>query len=310
MRFAKKLVPTMAAVFTFVCVLWVSQAYAQAPQTAAVPLTRINTGLVFENTLTYTPLQHDIISHVLTLGYAAQAAGFAYFVLSSSNIAQRYRLSSTLSAVVMVSAFLELFQLYQSWNNAFTYIDGLWQPTTNAFSNGFRYVNWSIDVPILLLQLTIVLGLTRRRTIAYGTQFIIGGLLMIYTGYIGQFYEITNIPLLFLWGAISSVFYIYVVYIVGRMINRSADQLPTQPDNLPKAMRGVFWYILITWTIYPIAYLIPVIAPTAWGAVTRQILYTVADITSKVIYGAILSYIARKRSEALEYEPAIATSRR
>ncbi|WP_277882548.1 hypothetical protein [Pseudanabaena sp. FACHB-2040] len=31
---------------------------------------------------------------------------------------------------------------------------------------------------------------------------------------------------------------------------------------------------------------------------------------SKAIYGAILSYIACKRSEALDFEPAIATSRR
>lgn len=309
-RLVNKLLPIGAAVFAFIFVLFTTQANAQVSPTAEVPLTQVSTGLVLENILTYTPLQHDLVSHVLTLGYAAQAAGFAYFVLSSNNVAQRYRLSSTLSAVVMVSAFLELFQLYQSWNNAFTYVDGLWRPTNTAFSNGFRYVNWSIDVPMLLLQLTVVLGLTRERTIAYGTQFIIGGLLMIYTGYIGQFYEVTNIPLLFLWGAISSVFYVYVVYIVGRMIHRSADQLPTDVDNLPKAMRSVFWYILVTWTIYPIAYLIPAIAPTAWGVVTRQILYTIADITSKVIYGAILSYIARKRSESLEYEPAIATARR
>ncbi|WP_281168587.1 hypothetical protein [Chroococcidiopsis thermalis] len=43
---------------------------------------------------------------------------------------------------------------------------------------------------------------------------------------------------------------------------------------------------------------------------TQQVIYTVADITSKVIYGAILSYIAQKCSETLKYEPAIATSRR
>jgi hypothetical protein len=60
---------------------------------------------------------------------------------------------------------------------------------------------------------------------------------------------------------------------------------------------------------YPIAYVIPTFWFAPWGVVTRQIIYTVADITSKVIYGAILSYIARDRSEEIEYEPAIATSR-
>jgi len=100
-----------------------------------------------------------------------------------------------------------LFQLSQDWRSAFVYTDGLWRPTSDAFSNGFRYMNWSIDVPMLLLQLVVILGLTRKQASSYGTQFIIGGLLMIYTGYIGQFYEVTNLTLLFIWGTISTVFY-------------------------------------------------------------------------------------------------------
>lgn len=171
-------------------------------------------------------------------------------------------------------------------------------------------MNWSIDVPMLLLQLVIVLGITRSRAVSYGTQFIIGGLLMIWTGYIGQFYEVTNLIPFLIWGTISTVFYVYVLFVVGRMINKEADNLPKQPDNLPKAMRNLFWYILITWTLYPIAYLMPVLWISPWSAVTRQIIFTVADITSKVIYGVILNYIAGKCSEDLQYEPANATSRR
>lgn len=36
----------------------------------------IPNALNFENLFQYTPIQHDIVSHVLTLGYAAMAAGF------------------------------------------------------------------------------------------------------------------------------------------------------------------------------------------------------------------------------------------
>ena len=308
MHFIKKLLPP--AVLSLLAVLLTTPLLAQ---TQVIPLQNRNRaveGLNFENFLAYSPIQHDIIAHVLTLGYAAQAAGFVYFLATLSNIAPRYRLSSVLSAVVMASAFFELFQLFQNWQNSFVFANGVWRLGDTAFSNGFRYMNWSIDVPMLLLQLVVVLGLTRAQAISYGTRFIIGGLLMVYTGYIGQFYEVTNSTLLLIWGAISTVFYVYVLYVIGQMIHKSADDLPRQPDNLPKAMRFVFWFILITWTLYPIAYLIPVIWGTAWGAVTRQILYTVADITSKVIYGAILSYIARKRSEALDHEPALATARR
>lgn len=308
MRLLKKLLPLgMASVLVVILATPVLAQIRVFPQPVE---NSVGQGIVFENLLTYSPMQHDIISHVLTLGYAAQAAGLVYFLATLSNIAPRYRLSSVLSAVVMSSAFLELFQLSQNWNNSFIFVDGVWQLGTEAFSNGFRYMNWSIDVPMLLLQLVVVLGLTRSQAVSYGTKFVIGGLLMIWTGYIGQFYEVTNLTLLFIWGAVSTVFYVYVLFVIGRMINETAGDLPREPDNLPKAMRSVFWFILITWTLYPIAYLIPAVWTTAWGAVTRQIIYTIADITSKVIYGAILSYIARKRSEAIEFESAIATARR
>jgi Bacteriorhodopsin-like protein len=130
--------------------------------------------------------------------------------------------------------------LFQAWNNAFVFADGVWQLSDTSFSNGFRYMNWSIDVPMLLLQLVVVLGLTRSQAISYGTKFIIGGLLMVWTGYVGQFYEVTNLTQLFIWGTISTVFYIYVLFVIGQMINKNANNLPTQPDNLPKAMRGYF----------------------------------------------------------------------
>jgi len=313
MRFIKKLIPLAVISMGVSALLFVlaTQVQAQAtPDNLPRSINEVTTGLNFENLVNYTPLQHDIVAHVLTLGYAAQAAGFVYFVTTSNNIAPRYRLSSSISAVVMVSAFLELFQLSQNWQSAFAFTDGLWRPTNTAFSNGFRYMNWSIDVPMLLLQLVIVLGLTRGRAVSYGTQFIIGGLLMIYTGYIGQFYEVTNPTPFWIWGAISTVFYIYVLVVVWRMLSQESDKLPTSPDNLPAAMKNLRWYILVTWTLYPIAYIIPAFWFAPWGVVTRQIIYTVADITSKVIYGAILSYIARKRSEDIAYEPAIATSRR
>jgi bacteriorhodopsin len=305
------------AVLTLVFVVLGGQVMAQVG-TPAVPgvgtvnsSEYVNVGVVLENVVTYTPVQYDIVANVLTLGYAAQAAGLVYFLATMSSIAPRYRLASALSAVVMASAFLELYRLSQDWRYGFTYADGFWQfNAADLFSNGFRYMNWSIDVPMLLLQLVIVLGITRKRAVSYGVQFIIGGLLMIYTGYIGQFYQLTNLFWFWVWGAISTVFYIYVLFVVWKMISSHADNLPKTPDNLEKAMLNIRWYILVTWTLYPIAYVIPAFWPTAWGVVTRQIIFTVADITTKVIYGAILGYIARKRSEAINYEQAVATAQR
>lgn len=63
--------------------------------------------------------------------------------------------------------------------------------------------------------------------------------------------------------------------------------------------------MLVSWLLYPGAYLMPAMWDSADGVVARQITYTVADITSKVIYGVLLSVIARKVSAAEGYAPAV-----
>jgi bacteriorhodopsin len=48
----------------------------------------------------------------------------------------------------------------------------------------------------------------------------------------------------------------------------------------------------IAWTIYPVAYIIPLFIDTlGWGTsiMVQQVLYTIADITSKVFYGVMLN---------------------
>ncbi|HHP7232956.1 MAG TPA: bacteriorhodopsin, partial [Xenococcaceae cyanobacterium] len=167
--------------------------------------------------------------------------------------------------------------------------------------------NWSIDVPLLLTQMLFLFDLTRGHKRRLRFKFVTAGLLMIYTGYIGQFFEVTNIPVFLIWGAISTIFYVYLLFLVGNLIGHNRKQLPEKPA---KMFMGVWWLLLISWTLYPLAYLVPFglkIYPAwgAWAAVTRQFLFTMADIFSKVVYGVILTNIAQTRSEIENYQPAL-----
>ncbi len=99
----------------------------------------------------------QLVSHVLTLGYAAMAASLIFFILTIKTNLPKYRMSSVLSVVVMVSALLLLFEQQNQWVEAFTLNNGVYELTGN-FSNGFRYLNWLIDVPMLLIQILFVVG--------------------------------------------------------------------------------------------------------------------------------------------------------
>ncbi|WP_091081819.1 bacteriorhodopsin [Micromonospora nigra] len=255
----------------------------------------------FENMFDYNVDQYTIVSHVLTLGYAVMAAGLVYFLLTRNSSDRRYQLASTLSAVVMISAFFELWVLSQRWSEAFDWNGSAWVQSDTLFTNGYRYMNWSIDVPVLLIQLLVVLGITGRAFHRTWVLFVAGGLAMIYTGYAGQFYEVERSAPFWIWGLVSTAFFVLLLVLVARTIFGNLSRLPASARPIAK---GVWWLVLVSWMLYPGAYLMPAMWDSADGVVARQITYTVADITSKVVYGVLLGIIARKVSVDEGYAPA------
>ncbi|MGC9332673.1 MAG: bacteriorhodopsin, partial [Anaerolineae bacterium] len=181
--------------------------------------------------------------------------------------------------------------------------EGVFARGEGIFSNGFRYLNWLIDVPLLLLQLVVVLGLAAAGARRLGILFVGSGVAMIVLGYIGQFYETTNVTALWIWGAVSTVFYIVLLYLAWTEIGKALPRMPKSASNMLKIIR---WVFIIVWTFYPIAYIIPAILPIAGGVVARQFLFTTADIVAKVIYGVMITKVAMDLSRDEGYDPALA----
>ncbi len=250
-------------------------------------------------------MAYQMVAHVLTLGYAVMLAALFYFILTIKNVAPKYRISSVLSVVVMVSAFLLLYAQSQNWTSSFVFNvekgryflgDG-----SDLFNNGYRYLNWLIDVPMLLFQILFVVSLTRSKFSSVRNQFWFSGAAMIITGYIGQYYEVTNIGMFAFWGAISTVFFIHILIVMRRVISEGKEGIPTEAQ---KTLGSIWTLFLIAWMLYPGAYLMPHLLGIGAegglfneaGVVARQITYTIADVSSKVIYGVLLTVVARSRS--------------
>jgi len=256
----------------------------------------------------YSEMAFQMVSHVLTLGYAVMLAGLLYFVLTIKQVAPKYRTSSILSVVVMVSAFLLLFVQAQNWSSTFNFDveRGKYYLAEGAdlFNNGYRYLNWLIDVPMLLFQILFVVSLTKSSFSSVRNQFWISGALMILTGYVGQYYEVTNLTKFALWGAVSTVFFVHILWLMRKVINEGKEGIPAPAQ---RTLNSIWWLFLVSWMLYPGAYLMPHLAGiegaffNELGVVARQITYTVADVSSKVIYGVLLTVVAQHMSRAEGY---------
>ena len=257
----------------------------------------------FENGFTYTATQFEVVLGVFTLVAAVFAAVLVYSLATAGSISPRYRLTSYLTGVVMVSAVIELGLLALRWNGAFAWNGNEYASTGALFSNGFRYMNWSIDVPVLLTQLLIVGGITAAVFRKRWASFVIAGLAMIWTGYFGQFDEIDGGASFWGWGAVSTLFFFWLLFVAWQTIR---DARESAPNPAIKRLFGAVWILfLVSWSIYPLAYLMPQISATVEGVVARNLIYSFADIASKAVYGVLLAVIAQKLSAHMGFKPAI-----
>ncbi|WP_051314804.1 bacteriorhodopsin [Alteribacter aurantiacus] len=258
-------------------------------------------GINFENVFNYSIMQHDIVAHVLTLGFVAHAAGLVYFAFAQKDIHPRLRTATIMSCFIMAAASLNLFRQFSSWNDAFTW-QGSAYVMEQTFSNGYRYFNWFITLPLLLTQPMFVFGIKGKVFLRNTLIFVVASAVMVLTGYIGQMFEVTDSALYWLWFIVGSIAYVPLLIVLYRVYFVDREKVPVHVEKLVK---GLFYFQVVAWTIYLFAYLMPAISFTPTGVVTRHILYTVADISSKFIYGVWLSYIALKLSAAKGYQPAL-----
>jgi bacteriorhodopsin len=253
----------------------------------------------------------EIVSHILTLGYASMAAALFFFILTKNNSLPKYQMSSVISVVVMVSALLLLYTQKVSWTGAYAFTGETYSlnPGADLFTNGYRYLNWLIDVPMLLIQILFVAEITGAKRTSYMTRFTISGALMIILGYIGQFYEPgrlnENIFMWAFWGIVSTLFFIYVLVLITRVIKEGKSHMEGPPRKIFGAILPLFY---VAWWLYPIAYTAPILMETGLSyeitIVSQQVIYTIADIASKVIYGVMLTVTATMLSGQQGYKQA------
>jgi len=245
-----------------------------------------------------TPGQYQIVYNFLSLAIACMFASFVFFVLGRESVAPRYRGSVIASALVVFIAGYHYYRIFGSWEAAYTVSEtGSYIATGASFNDVYRYVDWLLTVPLLMVELVIVLGLAKRETQLLIAKLGGAAFLMIALGYPGEVdKESTG---LFsnrgLWGFLSTIPFAYILFVVFRELKAAMAKASPQVAIL---LRNAGLLTLFTWGFYPIAYMAPFYGLSGAGAeVFLQIGYSIADIAAKCGYGLIIFNIARLRSQ-------------
>ena len=214
--------------------------------------------------------------------------GSALFFLSAqAQVGQKYRLALVVSAVLVSIAGYHYFRIFDSWGEAYSLQNGVYTLTGVPFNDAYRYVDWLLTVPLLLVETVAVLALpgTEKPLL---TKLVAAAILMIGLGYPG---EISNdFTTRAIWGTLSTIPFVYIIYVLWVELSKSLER---QPESVQKLVRTMRLLLLFSWGVYPIAYILPLIGVIGNSAtVGVQLGYTIADILAKPIFGLYIFGIA------------------
>jgi len=250
---------------------------------------------------TLTPGQYSLVYNMFSFTIATMAASFVFFVMAQKNLAPKYRISMMVSALVVFIAGYHYWRIFNSWEGAYALNQsmGMYETTGDLFNDAYRYVDWLLTVPLLVIELVLVMDLPEGESGPLAAKLGIAAALMIALGYPGEASANTE---LFgtrgLWGFLSTLPMLYVLY---KLFVGLGDVIEQQSKEVSTLLGNARLLLLLTWGWYPIVYMVPMFVggyPTdAPGTVvTLQVGYTIADIAAKAGYGVLIYNIARQKS--------------
>jgi bacteriorhodopsin len=221
---------------------------------------------------------------------------FAFFFLSKENIAIQYRPAIVCSGLVVLIAGYHYFRIFQSWDEAYAIAEnGMYVATGVPFNDAYRYVDWLLTVPLLLVELIVLLSLTRERMQDVLTRLVIASVLMIALGYPGEVSSDTGTQALFF--VLAMVPFVYILRVLWKEL---ATEIASEDGRVRELIEQTRMLLMISWLFYPVAYIFNLAGGTAEAEIGVQVGYTIADIVSKCVYGVMVYFIAREKTVILE----------
>merc|ERR1712157_488549 len=164
------------------------------------------------------------------------------------------------------------------------------------FNDAYRYMDWLLTVPLLLIEILLVMKLSPEQYSSKAWTLGLGSALMIVSGYYGELVVTGDLTPRWVCWFVSMCFFLYIVYelLVGLAAATESESDPVIAGKIKTAQVMT----VISWCTYPVVYLFPMLGINAASAVVSiQLGYCVSDIISKCGVGIVIYQITVAKSE-------------
>jgi len=243
--------------------------------------------------------QWSSLFNMFSFGLISMLACTVYTLVAQAHVLAKYRTALVMSSMVTFIAGYHYWRIFNSFEESSMKNAVTIGTSQGSFNEAYRYVDWILTVPLLLVEVIAVLALAKEASKSLTRRLVVASAAMIILGYPGEISSSTGTKMLYF--VLSMIPFLYILYVLFGELSKSLDR---QPDGVAKTVSNLRLLLIGTWAVYPISYLIPVFvtSPTASEAAAlftyRQVGYTIADVLAKCVFGLTIYKIARMKSIA------------
>ncbi len=255
-----------------------------------------------------TGYEFSAVYNVLSLGLASMLATSIFLFFARDRVLPKYRMAVLVSASVTTIAAYHYFRMFESFNHGYGINDSSTAAVTAGanmldfgaanYNVGYRYIDWFLTVPLLLVELVAVLGLAKAIQSSLLKRLVPAAAAMIVLGFPGDAkLDLFSLPPS-MWGLLSTIPFLYILYVLWFEMKKSVS---SQSDKVRGLFQTLRVLLIATWGVYPITFILAMntpagTAPTASEVLSRELGYSIADILAKCLFGLIIFSIARIKS--------------
>ena len=201
---------------------------------------------------------------------AAMLAATVFFFLERFDVEGKWRTAVTVAGLVCGIAF---------WH--YLYMRGIWISTGDS-PTVYRYIDWLITVPLQMIEFYLILAAVRKIPGAIFWRLLIGSLVMLIGGYMGEAGYI-NAMLGFIIGMAGWIYILYEVFSgeAGKAAAKSGNKA------LVTAFSAMRMIVTVGWAIYPLGYVFGYLTGGV-DANSLNVVYNLADFINKIAFGLVI----------------------
>ena len=241
-----------------------------------------------------TSNQWNLVYNVFSFGLVSMLACTIYTLVSQQRVLAKYRNALVMSSMVTFIAGYHYLRIFNSFNESSADMTVNISGAQGSFNEAYRYVDWLLTVPLLLVEVIAVLALAKEVSRSLIMRLVPASAAMIALGYPGEISNDQNTQVLY--GVLSTIPFLYILYVLFVELGKSLDR---QPEGVAATIGRLRLLLVATWGVYPISYILGMGGDaTAEQFVGVQVGYTIADVLAKCVFGLTILKIARMKSMA------------